>query len=127
MTYQVTLALYCAVTCWNQRTAIDKHLKKLFQIRIDYQHLVAPANLEYTIYRYTRLYHLQKINLALMTIGAGIGLGGATWLRWRLANLPKEAMALPSLGIALLDQTQYLAIYGYFVICILQDFLPPAI
>lgn len=127
MSYQVTLALYCAVTCWSQRIAIQNHLKKLHQVRSDCQHLVAPANLEYTIYRYSRLFQLQKINLVIMTIGAGVGLGGATWLRWRLANLPKEAMAFPSLGIALLDQTQYLAIYGYFVICILQDLLPPAI
>lgn len=127
MSYQVTLAIYCAVTCWSQRTAIDSHLKKLHQVRSDYQHLVAPANLDYTIYRYTRLYHLQKMNLILMTIGAGMGLGGATWLRWRLANLPKEALALPNLGIALLDQIQYLAIYCYFVFCVLQDFLPPAL
>lgn len=126
MSYQVTLALYCAVICWNQRNAIDSHLKKLNQVHKDHQHLVAPANLDYTIYRYSRLYQLQKMNLVLMTIGAGVGLGGATWMRWRLANLPKEALTLPSLGIALLDQLQYLAIYGYFAFCIVQDFLPPA-
>ena len=127
MSYQVTLALYCAMTCWSQRKAIQSHLSKLRQVRTDYQHLITPANLEYTIYRYNRLFHLQKLNFVIMTIGAGVGLGGATWLRWRLANTPKEALALPSLGIAILDQTQYLAIYGYFVFCMIQDFLPPAL
>lgn len=126
MSYQVTLALYCAFTCLNQRRAIKLHLQKLHQVRKDYQQLVSPANLEYTIYRYSKLFDLQQMNLVLLTLGAGIGLGGATWMRWRLANLPKETLPFPSLGVALLDQTQYLAIYGYFVICILQDYLPPA-
>lgn len=125
MIYQVTLALYCVFTCWHQRTAIKKHLQKLNQVQKDYQHLVSPANLEYSIYRYTRLYQLQQTNLVIFTIGVGMGLGGATWLRWRLANLPKEALPFPSMGTAFLDQTQYLAIYGYFVYCILQDYIPP--
>lgn len=126
MSYQVTLALYCAFTCLNQRNSIKNHLHKLGQVRKDYLHLVAPANLDYTIYRYSKLLDLQQINLVLSTIGVGVGLGGATWLRWRLANLPKESLDFPSLGVALLDQSQYLAIYGYFVICIVQDYLPPA-
>lgn len=125
MSFQVTLALYCAVACWNQRTAIKSHLSKLNSVRKDYQPLVTPVNLEYTIYRFTRLYDLQSNNLILMTLGAAVFLPTVTWIRWRLANLPKEALDLPSLGVALLDQTQYLAIYGYFVICILQDYLPP--
>lgn len=123
MSYQVTLALYCAVTSWNQRKAIKIHLSKLHTIRKDFQQLVTPVNLDYTIYRFNRLHELQRTNLILMTMGAGVGLAGVTWIRWRLANLPKEALDLPSLGIALLDQTQYMAIYGYFVICVLQDYL----
>lgn len=123
MSYQVTLALYCAVTSWNQRKAIKIHLSKLHAIRKDFQQLVTPVNLDYTIYRFNRLHELQRTNLILMTMGAGVGLAGVTWIRWRLANLPKEALDLPSLGIALLDQTQYMAIYGYFVICVLQDYL----
>lgn len=126
MSYQVTLALYCALTCWHQRSAIKNHLQKLNQVQKEYQQLIAPANLEYSLYRYNRLYQLQQTNLVLFTLGAGIGIGGATWVRWRLANLPKEALAFPSMGIAFLDQTQYLAIYGYFVYCILQDYIPPA-
>lgn len=126
MSYQVTLALYCALTCWHQRAAIKKHLQKLTQVQKDYQQLVTPSNLDYNVYRYTRLYHLQQTNLVILTLGAGIGIGGATWLRWRLANLPKEALALPSMGTALLDQIQYLIIYGYFVYCIVQDYIPPA-
>lgn len=125
MSYQVTLALYCAVTCWNQRKAIKIHLSKLHAIRKDFQPLVTPVNLDYTVYRFNRLHELQNTNLILMTIGAGVGLASVTWIRWRLANLPKEALDLPSLGIALLDQTQYMAVYGYFVICVLQDYLPP--
>ena len=125
MSYQVTLALYCAVTCWNQRKAIKSHLAKLHVVQKDYQPLVTPVNLDYTLYRFSRLYELQNTNIIIMTIGAAVGLASVTWIRWRLANLPKEALDLPSLGIALLDQTQYLAIYGYFVICILQDYLPP--
>lgn len=125
MSYQVTLALYCAVTCWNQRKSIKIHLSKLYAIQKDYQPIVPPGHLEYNLYRFNRLYELQGTNLVIMTIGAGVGLAGATWIRWRLANLPKEALDLPSLGIALLDQIQYFAIYGYFVICILQDYLPP--
>ena len=125
MSYQVTLALYCSFTCWHQRKAIKKHLQKLNQVQKEYQQLITPANLEYSLYRYNRLYHLQQTNLVLFTLGAGIGIACATWMRWRLANLPKESLALPSMGIAFLDQTQYLAIYGYFVYCILQDYIPP--
>ena len=126
MSYQVTLALYCSLTCWYQRTAIKHHLQKLNQVQKDYQQLIAPANLEYSLYRYNRLYRLQQTNLILFTLGAGIGIGCATWVRWRLANLPKEALVFPNMGTAFLDQTQYLAIYGYFVFCILQDYIPPS-
>lgn len=126
MSYQVTLAIYSAFTCWHQRTAIKNHLKKLNQVQKEYQQLIVPSNLEYSLYRYNRLYQLQQTNLVLFTLGAGIGIGGATWVRWRLANLPKQSLAFPNMGIAFLDQTQYLAIYGYFVYCILQDYIPPA-
>jgi hypothetical protein len=125
MTYQVTLAMYCLFTCWRQRASIDRHLKKLLQVRKDYQQLVSPANLEYSIYRYGRLFQFQKVNLIVLSVGAGLGLGGATWLRWRLANLPKESLPFPNLGIGLLDQIQYLAIYTYFIFILLQDYLPP--
>ena len=125
MSFQVTLALYCVFTCWSQRSTIKSHLDKLEQVRKDYQNFVTPANLEYTLYRYSRLHDFQRINLVIFTLGAVVGLGGATWLRWRLANLPKEALDFPSMGIAFLDQTQYFAIYGYFVVSIIQDYLPP--
>ena len=126
MSYQVTLALYCMVTCWRQGHSIQTHLQKLNQVRKDYQQIVSSANLDYTIYRYSRLLALQHTNFILMSIGAGIGVGCVTWVRWRLANFSKDIMTLPSLGINLLDQFQYFAIYSYFVICILQDYLPPA-
>jgi hypothetical protein len=74
MSYQVTLALYCASTCWHQRTAIKNHIQKLNNVQKDYQQLIAPANLEYSLYRYNRLYQLQQTNLVLFTLGAGIGI-----------------------------------------------------
>lgn len=131
MSFQVTLALYCAITCWRQNNLIKYHLSKLVLIRKDYQNLAPAATLDYTIYRYGRLALLQRANFILSTLGAVMVIGTVTWIRWRLANnipisLHDMELTFPTtLGMALLDQSQYLVIYCYFVICIFLDLLPP--
>lgn len=134
MTFQVTLAIYCAVTCLSQLRAIKAHESKLAALKTDHfisnDHL---PGLDYTRYRYARLRLLQRNNFVLSTLGAGLIVGTLTWVRWRFANLPHGAgfqdsvmlLTLPGVAVALLDQVQFFALYMYFCGCLIFDLLPP--
>lgn len=137
MTFQVTLALYCTVICWQQHDAIRQHRRKLLVAKESSTPQTPFEGIDYALYRYQRLALLQRINFALSTLGAGVLIGGVTWLRWQLANLPRNlettpsqlssppVMALPSTALVLLDQLQYLSLYVYLCACLLMDLLPP--
>ena len=134
MTFQVTLAIYCAVTCLSQLRAIKSHESKLASLKTDYfTSNDQISGLEYSIYRYSRLRLLHRNNFILSTLGAGLFVGSLTWLRWRLANMPRglsfrdsvTLLALPGVAVALLDQLQFFVLYLYFCGCLLFDLLPP--
>lgn len=135
MTFQVTLAIYCAFTCLRQYRAIKAHDSKLTKLKEDYfQPHDQIEGFAYTRYRYTRLLILQRTNFILSTLGAGLLIGSLTWLRWRLANLPHglgirdsvTLLSLPGAAVALLDQFQYFFLYLYFCGCLLFDLMPPS-
>ncbi len=134
MTFQVTLAIYCAVTCFSQLKAIKAHQSKLVNLKTDYfTSNDQVSGLNYSLYRYSRLRLLQRNNFVLSTLGAGLFVGSLTWLRYRLANLPRGVtyrdsvtiLELPGVAIAVLDQLQFVALYAYFCGSLIFDLLPP--